>query len=152
MKGNPIVRNALDGFKPNELIVASKLYKEKLSEEISEAAYYKALQRMCESGELVNIAKGTYYLPKVNKYGIVPPSEKEIATSFTKNETGTIIGYSLYNALNLTTQIPKTITVLSSELDGLKKTIGNVVIYKVPLQFSKKNSMYGTWIGGSTEF
>lgn len=140
MKGNPIVRNALVGFKPNELIVASKVYKEKLAEHISEAAYYKTLQRMCESGELVNIAKGTYYMPKVNKYGIVPPSEKEIVTAFTENETGTIIGYTLYNALNLTTQIPKTITVLSSKLEGLKKTIGNVVVHKVPLQFSKKTT------------
>lgn len=140
MKGNPIVRNALDGFKPNELIVASKLYKDELSDQISEAAYYKTLQRMCESGELVNIAKGMYYLPKVSKYGIVPPSDKEIVTAFTENETGTIIGYTLYNALNLTTQIPKTITVLSSKLEGLKKTIGNIVVHKVPLQFSKKTT------------
>ena len=133
MKGNPIVRNALAEFEANELIIASKLYKEKLSGQISEAAYYKALQRMCESGELVKIAKGTYHLPKVSKYGIVPPSEKEIVTAFTENETGTVIGYSLYNALNLTTQIPKTITVMSSA-----KSIRNVIVYQVPLEFSKE--------------
>lgn len=138
MKGNPIVRNALAEFEANELIIASKLYKEKLSGQISEAAYYKTLQRMCESGELVKIAKGTYHLPKVSKYGIVPPSEKEIVTAFTENETGTVIGYSLYNALNLTTQIPKTITVMSSALEGLTKSIRNVVVYQVPLEFSKE--------------
>lgn len=138
MKGNPIVRNALAEFEANELIIASKLYKEKLSGQISEAAYYKTLQRMCESGKLVKIAKGTYHLPKVSKYGIVPPSEKEIVTAFTKNETGTIIGYSLYNALNLTTQIPKTITVMSSALEGLTKSIRNVIVYQVPLEFSKE--------------
>lgn len=138
MKGNPIVRNALAEFEANELIIASKLYKEKLSGQISEAAYYKTLQRMCESGELVKIAKGTYHLPKVSKYGIVPPSEKEIVTAFTENETGTVIGYSLYNALNLTTQIPKTITVMSSALEGLTKSIRNVIVYQVPLEFSKE--------------
>jgi len=138
MKGNPIVRNALAEFEANELIIASKLYKEKLSDQISEAAYYKTLQRMCESGELVKIAKGTYHLPKVSKYGIVPPSEKEIVTAFTENETGTVIGYSLYNALNLTTQIPKTITVMSSALEGLTKSIRNVIVYQVPLEFSKE--------------
>ena len=138
MKGNSIVRNALAEFEANELIIASKLYKEKLSGQISEAAYYKTLQRMCESGELVKIAKGTYHLPKVSKYGIVPPSEKEIVTAFTENETGTVIGYSLYNALNLTTQIPKTITVMSSALEGLTKSIRNVVVYQVPLEFSKE--------------
>ena len=91
MKGNPIIKNALEGFESNELIIASKLYREKLAGQISEAAYYKTLQRMCEAGELVKIAKGTYHLPKVSKYGIVPPSEKEIVTAFTENETGTVI-------------------------------------------------------------
>ena len=87
MKNNPVVRNALAGFKENELIIASKLYKEKLVNQISEAAYYKTLQRMCESGELVKIAKGTYHLPKVSKYGVVPPSEQEIISAFTENES-----------------------------------------------------------------
>ena len=138
MKSNPVVRNALAEFKENELIIASKLYKEKLSEQIGEAAYYKTLQRMCESGELVKIAKGTYHLPKISKYGIVPPSEKEIIAAFTENETGTVVGYSLYNALNLTTQISKTVTVMSSALEGLTKSIRNVVVYQMPLKFSKE--------------
>ena len=138
MKSNPIVKNALAEFKENELIVASKLYREKLSGQIGEAAYYKTLQRMCESGELVKIAKGTYHLPKVSKYGIVPPSEKEIISAFTENETGTVVGYSLYNALNLTTQISKNITVMSSALEGLTKSIRNVVVHQVPLEFSKE--------------
>lgn len=64
MKSNPVVKNALTEFKENELIIASKLYREKLSGLIGEAAYYKTLQRMCESGELVKIAKGTYHCPR----------------------------------------------------------------------------------------
>lgn len=138
MKNNPVVRNALAEFEENELIIASKLYKEKLFGQISEAAYYKALQRMCESGELIKIAKGTYHLPKVSKFGIVPPSEKEIIATFTDNESGTVVGYSLYNALNLTTQVSKTITVMSSAIEGLTKSIRNVVVYQMPLKFSKE--------------
>lgn len=137
MKGNPVVRDALAEFKENELIIASKLYREKLVNQISEAAYYKTLQRMCESGELVKIAKGTYHLPKVSKYGIVPPSEKEIISAFTENETGTVIGYSLYNSLNLTTQISKSVTVMSSALDGLSKTIRNVMVRKVDIDYTE---------------
>lgn len=138
MKSNAIVKNALGKFKENELIIASKLYKEKLSNQITEAAYYKALQRMCEAGELVKIAKGTYHLPKLGKYGIVPPSEKEIIAVFTENKTGSVVGYSLYNELNLTTQISKTVNVLSSALDGFSKSIRNIVIHHVPLEFSPK--------------
>ena len=138
MKSNPVVRNALAEFKENELIVASKLYREKLSSQIGEAAYYKTLQRLCESGELTKIAKGTYHLPKRSKYGIVPPSEKEIISAFTENETGTVIGYSLYNALKLTTQISKTVTVMSSALEGMTKTIRNIVVHRVPLEFTQE--------------
>lgn len=136
MNGNSVVKNAIEQFNPNELIHASKLYKECLSTQISEVAYYKVLQRMCEAGTLVKIAKGTYHLPKPSKYGVVPPSEEEIISAFTENETGTIIGYSLYNSLSLTTQIPKTITVMSSALKGLTKTIRNIIVHQVPLKFT----------------
>lgn len=132
-------------FKENELITASKIYREELSTQISEAAYYKTLQRMCEAGELVKIAKGTYHLPKRSRYGIVPPSEKEIVSAFTGNETGVVIGYHLYNTLDLTTQISKTVNVMSSSIEGATKTIRNVVVVQVPLKFSTdiKNMIQG---------
>lgn len=138
MKNNPVVRNAIAELEENELFIASKFYKEKLFNQISEAAYYKTLQRMCGSGELVKIAKGTYHLPRMSKYGIVPPSEKEIIEAFTANNTGTVVGYTLYNSLNLTTQIPQRITVMSSAIEGLTKSIRNVEIYKVTLNFSNE--------------
>ena len=138
MKNSLVVENALANYRENELIFASKLYREKLSDQIGEAAYYKTLERMCKAGNLVKIAKGTYHLPKINKYGIVPPSEEEIISAFTENETGTVIGYSLYNALNLTTQISKTVNVLSSALEGFTKSIRNVIIHQMPLVFSEE--------------
>ncbi len=136
MKRNPVVRDAVGRFNENELIFANKLYKEKLSFQIKEDAYYKTLQRMCEAGELVKIAKGTYHLPKYSKYGIVPPSEKEIISAFTDNESGTVIGYSMYNELGLTTQIAKSVEILSSVPESFTKTIRNVVVHKVPLLYS----------------
>ena len=138
MKNSLVVENALANYRENELIFASKLYREKLSDQIGEAAYYKTLERMCKAGDLVKIAKGTYHLPKINKYGIVPPSEEEIISAFTENETGTVIGYSLYNALNLTTQISKTVNVMSSALEGFTKSIRNVIIHQMPLVFSEE--------------
>ena len=137
MQSNNIIKNTLSNFKENELIFASKLYKTTLYNQVSEAAFYKTLERMCKSGELVKIAKGTYHLPKVSKYGIVPPSEKEIISTFTKNGTGTIVGYSLYNSLDLTTQVAKSIEVMSSTLENLTKTIKNVVVYKVQIDYTE---------------
>lgn len=106
-----------------------------MSAVVSEAAYYKALERMCKSGELIRAAKGIYHLPKKSKYGIVPLSGNEIVRAFTENYTGTIIGYSLCNKLGLTTQIPKTIHVMSSAIDEKTKTINNVVVHRSELFF-----------------
>ena len=145
MKSSSAIRNALNQYQKNELIFASKLYRERMFEYISEAAYYKMLERMCKSGELAKAAKGIYYIPNITKYGIVPPSEKQIIEAFTKNETGTVIGYNMYNTLNLTTQVSKTVKVLSSALEGHSKTVRNVVIKQVPLVYSKevKNMIQG---------
>ena len=135
MTGNSAICAELAGCKENELIIARKLYREKLSAVVSEAAYYKALERMCKSGKLIRAAKGIYHLPKKSKYGIVPLSENEIVRAFTEYGSGTIIGYSLYNKLGLTTQIPKTIHVMSSSIDEKTKTIKNVVIHRSELIF-----------------
>lgn len=137
MQSNNIIKNKLLNFKENELIFASKLYKTELYNEISETAFYKTLERMCKSGELVKIAKGTYHLPKISKYGIVPPSDNEIIFEFTKNDTGTIVGYSLYNALNLTTQVAKSIEVMSSTIENLTKTIRNIVVHQVQIDYTE---------------
>lgn len=138
MKSISAIRMALGNFNENELIFASKLYREELYDIIEEASFYKSLERMCKSGELARIAKGTYHLPKVSKYGTVPPSESDIVSAFTKNGTGTIVGYTLYNTFNLTTQIPKTVNVLSSALDGSSKSIRNVAIKKSNLEFTEE--------------
>ena len=65
------------------------------------------------AGKLCKIAKGTYYRPKASKYGVVPPSQKEIVAAFTEQEKGTVVGYSLYNSLKLTTQrlFARTLTI-----------------------------------------
>ncbi len=137
MKENRAIKNALQNYNENELIFASRLYKDELYGKTHEAAYYKALERMCKSGELVRIAKGIYHLPKISRYGIVPPSESEIVSAFTENGKGTVIGYSLYNSLNLTTQIPRTINVLSSAIDSFSKSVRNIVVHKSLLDYTK---------------
>lgn len=58
MQTKNVIKNSLEGYKENEIIFASNLYKTKLSYLVSEAAFYKTIERMCKSGELVKIAKG----------------------------------------------------------------------------------------------
>ena len=136
MKSSAIIRDRLSHYRENELIFASELFREHLSEHMTEAAFYKMLERMCGNGELGKAAKGIYYIPNRSRYGIVPLSESQIVDTFIQNETGMVIGYSMYNSLGLTTQVSKTVNVLSSTLDGFSKTIKNVAIKQVPLEFS----------------
>lgn len=138
MKSGEIIRKAIQPYQPNELIFSSALYKKELSQTISEAAFYKSLERMCKSGELMKISKGTYHKPKQTKYGVVPPNEKEIVSAFIENGFGMEIGYTLYNRLKLTTQIGKNVNLLSSALEGFTKTIRNIQIEKVELHFTEE--------------
>lgn len=128
MISTQMVRQTIERIPENELIFASKLYTQQLSNKVTESAYYKTLERLCKAGELCKIAKGTYYRPKVSKYGIVPPSQKEIVSTFTEPDKGTVVGYFLYNSLKLTTQLSKTVEVFSSALEQQTKNISNVLL------------------------
>ena len=64
------------------------------------------------------------------------PSEKEIITAFTQNGTGMVVGYTMYNAMRLTTQVSKNIQIYTSALDEQKKQIGNVFLQKYDMVFS----------------
>ena len=68
MTGAQIITQTMEQFPERELILASKLYTEQLSEAVSEEAYYQTLGRMCKAGSLCRIAKGTYYRPNTSKY------------------------------------------------------------------------------------
>lgn len=133
------IKNELNKYQVNELIFASKLYKEKFYNKVNEATYYKCLERMHNQGELFKISKGVYFFPNITKYGVIPPPSEKIINLFTKNNHGMVIGYSLYNYLNLTTQISKKIDVISSLIEQKSKTIGNISVHKVNINYSKEN-------------
>ena len=137
MSSSAIIKNVISKYNANELILASEVFKNELVGKMTEAAYYKALERMCKAGELVKIAKGTYHLPKIGKYGLIPPSEKEIIESFTENCKGTVVGYSLYNSLKLTTQISKTINILTANIESEIKTIRNIIIHHAQMSYTE---------------
>jgi hypothetical protein len=84
------------------------------------------------------MARGVYCRPKITKYGTVLPSEREIIKLFTQKNKGTVVGYSLYNSLNLTTQIAKKHEVYSSSVEQQTKTIGNIFIKKYVLDYTDK--------------
>lgn len=136
MKNINEIKLALSRFRENELIFASRVYKDCLVNHVNEATYYKTIERMCKNGQLTKISKGVYCYPKITRYGIILPSEQQIVETFTQNNQGLVIGYVMYNHFHLTTQIPKTITVLSSLIDGESKNIRNVNIKRLDLNLT----------------
>ena len=111
----------------NKLLEASALYQKSFGA-VPEMTYYKTLERMSKQGTLVHLTKGLYYRPKKSRFGLIPISENEIVSHYTKDGKGIVIGYRLYNQKGLTTQISKRIEVLSSALSEQKKNINNVCV------------------------
>ena len=137
MNSRAIIEQRLARYSENELIFASKLYCEHCADSMSKATYYKSLQRMCESETLTKIAKGVYCKPLKTRFGTVLPSEKEIIRAFTQNSTGMVVGYTLYNSMQLTTQVSKNIHVYSSNLEEQKKQVGSVSLQNYQMNFEE---------------
>lgn len=131
------VYQAICRFEKNEIIVASQLYKSELFA-MPEQTFYKNLERLCQSGELVHLTKGLYYRPKASRFGNVPISEAEIIQFYLKNEEGVLVGYRLFNQKGLTTQIGKNVTILSNTIAEEKKNVQNVCVKKINVPLNKE--------------
>ncbi len=135
-----LIKKELNGYRENELIVARTLYKKMIQKnEVSEFAFYKVFERLIRSNELVRVSKGIYTKPVNSEYGVVPISEKTIVDYFTNHNKGMVVGYSMYNTNKLTTQVANNIKLYSNNLSQETKTIDNVKIERVDINFTYEN-------------
>ncbi len=140
MNYNSAVTKEINQFAPNEIIVARKLYQEKLSF-VPEATYFKVLERIMKDNKLARISKGVYCRPKATRFGVVAGNESETIRHYIGegNKFGMVVGYKLYNKYGLTTQISRTTEIYSSLISEKKKVIENITIKQInlPLDQSK---------------
>lgn len=127
-----IIARAIEETPLNQLIIAAELYA-KLSSKITEAAFYKTMERFVKNETLIHLTRGVYYRPKKTQFGIVPISDHRIAEHYLKNQQGILIGYQMYNQKGITTQIGKQIEVLSTILPEERKHINNVVVHRITI-------------------
>jgi len=68
----------------------------------------KALQRMVTDKIVARLANGTYYRPKVSRFGPLPLETSEIVKVVTKTRKATVVpaGAAAVNQLGLDTQLP----------------------------------------------
>ena len=136
MKNRDLILAEFQSFPANTLIMTGKLYREKFSKQMSEAAFTQAISRLSKTGEIERISKGIYCRPKMTRFGTVLPSDREIADLFTNQNNGVIVGYGLYNSLGVTNQVSKRITAYSSLAEEQLKQIRNVIVHKYDLEYT----------------
>lgn len=77
-------------------------------------AAIKALNRLAESGKIKKLSKGRFYKPEQTPFGELKPPQEEVVKDLLE-ENGKIIGYltgySVYNQLQLTTQVSNLIQI-----------------------------------------
>ena len=80
----------------------------------SKDAVVKALNRMAAAGKISKLAKGKFYKPRRSQFGSLLPSPYQIAKDLLEQNgklVGYITGYSAYNNMGLTTQIPNALQI-----------------------------------------
>ncbi len=102
----------------------------------SEISYYKTLDRLEKSGDVIRLAKGLYYRPKKTRYGTVPIGEEQIINHFISNNQGMMIGYRMYMKKGLTTQISKRVGLLSTVVREQRRTIDHITISKISMELT----------------
>lgn len=140
MKNTEQLIQVINNFEINQLINISELYEQQFAEVMSASAYAKNIERAVNKGLLSKVAKGVYCRPRNTRYGTVMPSEQEILREYIGENKGIIVGYYLYNEINISTQIAKTIEVFSNAINGCTRTINNIVISRRNLEFTKEVS------------
>lgn len=139
MKNNAALKTEVNLLPANTLFEASTMYRQKFNKQMNEMAFYKALERLTKEQILVKVAKGLYARPLVSEYGVIKPTQEQIIEAYVRENRGMIVGYALYNRLNISTQISKNILVYSNAIQGNTKTIGNVSIERKNIIFTSEN-------------
>ena len=134
-----VIMESMNKYPELRIIDTKKIYKEKFSY-VPEPAFHKAVSRMTKNGDILRIGKGVYCKPKKGRFGTVASSESDILEHYLgkgKNK-GVIVGYKMYNRYGLTTQISKTAEVYSKVSLEDKKTVKNVLVQRINLDFNEK--------------
>ncbi len=123
------------GQPEHSIIEASVLYSQ--SElAASEVSYYKTLDRLEKNGDVIRLAKGLYYRPKITRFGTVPIGEEQIVNHFISHNRGMMIGYRMYLKNGLTTQIGKRIELLSTVVRQQRRNIDHITISKISMELT----------------
>jgi hypothetical protein len=136
------VRSQIDEMKPGLVFLASDLN----TFNQSRKATNKAVAYYCDSenstlgnpGTISKVAAGLYYKEETGLLGRLPPSFSAImrALIYTDNkQVGYIVGHQLFNQRGLSTQVPATITLVTSKNTPISVDVSGI---KIAIQRKKQ--------------
>ena len=139
MKVSEIIANTIDRLPADHIFTYSDFDIEVSRKD----AVVKALNRMAASGKISKLAKGRFYKPRKTQFGALQPSPYQIAKDFLEQNdelVGYITGYSAYNNLGLTTQIPSALQIGTNKYRrAIKRGMYNISFIVQPNKITKKN-------------
>jgi predicted transcriptional regulator of viral defense system len=139
MKVSEKIANTIDRFPVDYIFTCSDFH----IEVSSKAAVVKALNRMATAGKISKLSKGRFYKPRKTRFGALKPTSYQIAKDFLEQNgeiIGYISGYSAFNSLGLTTQIPSTLHIGTNKYRRtVKRGMYTISFIVQPNKITKKN-------------
>lgn len=114
------VQRLVENFQPDYVFTYQDL---NLPTERSESVI-KMLNRLVSEGVIAKISKGRFYKPKQSVFGALKPKQEEIVKDLLAKDgeiIGYMTGYSVFNRLGLTTQVPNIIQIGTNVRKNKKK-------------------------------
>ena len=108
-----------------------------------QASVNRILNNMMVAGEIRRLSKGRFYKPKMTEFGELPPDTYQIVKDLIEKNgkvLGYITGYSAFNDLGLTTQVPFALQIgVRNEKKAIKRDVYRINFTKQHNVITKEN-------------
>lgn len=133
MKNRDKLIGYFDGLPKGTVVLANELYASHFSK-MTQAAFFKAMERLVSDKVLVRITKGLYAKTYTDNEQILNYFFGE------NNANGMYIGYRLYSKYGITDVVDEKIELYSNIVSSKTSTIGNIFIKKIPIELDFDNT------------
>ena len=139
MKIIDFIENRINRFPRDYVFTCSDF----VIEVVDKNTIVQALNRLVEQGKISKLAKGKFYKPRKTEFGVLKPPVKQIVKDLIEKNgkpIGYLTGYSIYNALCLSTQISNTLQIgVQKYRRSIKRGKYNISFVVQPNAINKNN-------------
>jgi len=108
-----------------------------------QATVNRILNNMVVSGQIRRISKGRFYKPKITEFGELPPDNYQLVKDLLEKNgkvIGYLTGYTAFNELGLTTQVPFALQIgVANEKKAIKRKFYRIHFIKQHNEITKGN-------------